>query len=281
MHNDVVDLRDFYASDLGQAARRMIRRQLRAIWPSVAGQSVLGIGYATPFLGPFRHEAARIMALMPAHQGVLPWPGDGGTLTVLGDEADIPLPDLSVDRVLMVHCVECTEQLRAMWRETWRVLNGNGRLLVVVPNRRGIWARLDRTPFGHGHPYSSSQLSRLLRETMYTPTIERQALFLPPVRSRWMLRAAPAWEEAGRRWFNAVSGVIVMEATKQIYAGSLPAPEPWRSRIRVIPSAARNAAARQGEELNNRLDHGRRTRLHLVSDSTRHRAGGSAPRGKP
>ena len=36
---DVVDLRDFYASSLGQVARRMIRRQLRTLWPNVTGES--------------------------------------------------------------------------------------------------------------------------------------------------------------------------------------------------------------------------------------------------
>ena len=50
--------------------------------------------------------------------------------------------------------------------EIWRVLSGNGRLLVIAPNRRGIWARFEHTPFGHGRPYTSSQLYRLLRDTL-------------------------------------------------------------------------------------------------------------------
>lgn len=272
MFSDVVDLRDFYATDLGHTARRMIRRQVRAIWPNVSGQSVLGIGYATPFLGAFRLEAERTMALMPATQGVLPWPAEGPCQVVLADEAEIPLPDLSVDRVLMVHCVECTEQLRAMMREAWRVLSGSGRLMVVVPNRRGIWARLDRTPFGHGHPYSPSQLQRLLRDTMYTPTLQGEALFLPPVRGRWLLGAAPAWEEVGQRWFKAVAGVVVMEATKQIYAGSLAGGEPVRERVRAIsPAAAREAAKGAAA----RTDSGRHPRLRLVSgDSGSTQTGG-------
>src|SRR3546814_15692142 len=91
-------------------------------------------------------------------------------LAALADETELPLPDFSVDRVLMVHGLECVDHQNDMLREVWRVMNSNARLLVVVPNRRGIWARTDRTPFGQGHPYSPSPLSRLLRDHMFTPS---------------------------------------------------------------------------------------------------------------
>jgi SAM-dependent methyltransferase len=173
MHDDVVDLRDFYATSLGQVARRMIRRRLRAIWPNLANMRVVGIGYCTPYLRLFEGEAERVFALMPAPQGVLAWPPDGPSAVALADEAELPLPDYSVDRVLLVHAVEASEQVRVLLKEVWRVLAGGGRIVVVVPNRRGIWARLDRTPFGHGHPYTPGQLSRLLREERFTPERSR------------------------------------------------------------------------------------------------------------
>ncbi len=219
MNTDAVDLRDFYATGLGQVAARTIRRRIRSIWPDLAGLSVLGLGYATPYLNFPRDGAANVIAAMPAAQGVLHWPSDGPGRTTLVDEADLPFPDLSVDRMILVHALETTEQVRPMMREVWRVLSGNGRLLVVVPNRRGIWARLDRTPFGHGQPYSSGQLSRLLRETMFTPVKAHRALFVPPTRSRMVLASAPAWEQLGLRRIVPFAGVVLVEATKQIYAG--------------------------------------------------------------
>jgi len=219
MSQDIVDLRDFYASSMGQTAVRMIRRRIRAVWGDAKGMSVLGLGYATPYLGMFRGAAARVMAAMPAGQGVLHWPGEGPGLTTLVDEADLPFPDLSVDRVLVIHALETTEQVRPMMREIWRVLTGSGRLLVIVPNRRGIWARLDRTPFGYGQPYSSGQLSRLLRETMFTPIRAHAALFVPPTHSRMVLASAPAWEQLGQHGIAPFAGVVMIEATKQIYAG--------------------------------------------------------------
>ncbi|MGE5503432.1 MAG: class I SAM-dependent methyltransferase [Actinomycetota bacterium] len=220
MWTDVVDLRDFYDTSLGQVAKRMIRRQLRQLWPDVTGMRVLGLGFAPPYLRSFMTEAERVVAIMPASQGVLPWPADAPNLTALADETELPLPDRSMDRILMVHALESTEQVRSMLREAWRVLADGGRLMVVAPNRRGIWARLERTPFGNGRPYTPGQLSRLLRDNLFTPLNQAGALFLPPTGSRMVLRSAPAVEELGRRWFQTFAGVIMVEAAKQIYAGS-------------------------------------------------------------
>jgi SAM-dependent methyltransferase len=218
MWTDVVDLRDFYATGLGRIARRMIARRIRQLWPDLSGRNVLGLGYVTPFLGGFRGEAERVIAIMPAAQGVIHWPPDEPGLTALGDHTDLPLPDNSIDRALIVHALECAERTGPMMREVWRVLSDGGRLLVVVPNRRGVWARFERTPFGHGRPYSSGQLSRSLRDAMFTPYQSGTALYVPPVGSRMILSSASAWEEIGQRWFTTFAGVVMLEATKQIYA---------------------------------------------------------------
>ena len=217
---DVVDLRDFYETALGQTTRRLLRRHLRQLWPDTRGMAILGLGFATPLLRPFLGEAERVVAVMPANQGVLHWPPEGPGLTVLADESVLPLPDSSMDRIVLMHALEATEQVRAMMREVWRVLADGGRLVIVAPNRRGIWARLERTPFGNGRPYTSGQLARMLRDNMFTPVAMSGGLFLPPTTSRVMLRSAPAVEEVGRRWFQTFAGVNIVEATKQIYAAT-------------------------------------------------------------
>lgn len=261
MFSDVVDLREFYESPLGQVARRMIRRRLRELWPDVARDSVLGLGYATPYLQPFLAEAERVVAVMPARQGVIHWPrktanigGDSvrdtvrgsGNRVALADEVALPFPDLFFDRVLMVHAVEGTEQLRPMLREVWRVLKASGRLIVVVPNRRGIWARFDHTPFGHGHPYTHGQLSRLMRDTLFTPMAEERALYLPPVRSRMALASAEAVERIGHGWFHAFAGVNLLEAGKQLYAGTVVGEtRPKRRVLLPLPRPVAGAAARR------------------------------------
>ena len=139
---------------------------------------------------------------MPAQQGVTRWPREGRNLTTLVDEMDLPLPDRSVDRVLLVHAIECTEQVRPMLREIWRVMADGGRLIVVAPTRAGLWSQIDRSPFYQGHPYSPGQLATLLRANMFAPLQQTRALFMPPTRSRLMMRMAPAVERFGQRWLG-------------------------------------------------------------------------------
>ncbi len=241
--SDVIDLRDFYKGDLGQVARGMIRRAVRRIWPDLKGMRLLGIGYPTPFLTSLLHESERTVAVMPASQGVLVWPPEGRNLVTLADEGELPFADCSIDRVLVVHALEVSEEARAMLKEIWRVLAGGGRLLIIVPNRRGIWARLERTPFGLGRPYTISQLSHLLRDERFIPVGSQGALFIPPARSRTILRAAPFWERIGKRFFPSFSGVILVEAGKQIYAK--PTAEVLRPRRHLVYTPAARGLSRQ------------------------------------
>jgi SAM-dependent methyltransferase len=228
MPSDVVDLRDFYRSALGQVARRMMRRAIQRVWPDLRGMRLLGLGYATPFRAALVPETERTIAVMPASLGVLGWPPEGPNIVALAEEGELPFADYSIDRVLLVHALETSEEVRAMLKEIWRVLAGGGRLLIVAPNRRGIWARLDRTPFGSGRPYTQSQLSQLLRDEQFTPVGSDAALFVPPSNGRMVRRSAAAWERIGRRWFPTFAGVLLVEASKQIYAKPAAARAPRR-----------------------------------------------------
>jgi SAM-dependent methyltransferase len=230
---DVVDLRNFYAQRLGVVARRFIGQGIRARWPDARGLRVLGVGYATPYLGLFRDEAERCLALMPAPQGVVRWPSTRPALAALVEEDELPLTDAAVDRVLLVHALEMSTDPAELLREAWRVLAAGGRLLAVVPNRRGVWARLDTTPFGHGRPYSRSQITHLLRDTWFTPTGWGEALYVPPIPRGWFLRSAVAWERTGATLSAPFAGVHIVEATKQVYR-AIPARREKRRLVQVL-----------------------------------------------
>ena len=232
MSIDVVDLRDFYGQRLGSVARHFVGRGIRRRWADARGQSMLGIGYATPYLGLFREEAERCLAFMPAAQGVVKWPTAKPALSALVDEFELPLPDAAVDRVLLVHGLEMSHDPTALLREIWRVMAAGGQLLAVVPNRRGLWARMDTTPFGHGRPYSRPQITHLLRDAWFTPVAWSEALYVPPIQRGWFLRSAAAWERAGATISAPFAGVHIVEANKQVYRAS-PAK---REKRRLVPA---------------------------------------------
>ncbi|KAA2237316.1 class I SAM-dependent methyltransferase [Salinarimonas soli] len=215
MSVDIVELRAFYASPLGSVARRRVVEAMDRLWGPLHGQRVLGLGFTIPFLRP--EGADRTLALMPATQGVVAWPEGGRSSTCLADPLMLPLPDSCVDRILVVHALETSESPSELLYEAWRVLTPGGRLLVVAPNRRGLWARLDVTPFGQGQPYSRSQLKRLLRRALFTPETWTETLYMPPLRSGVLIRTAEAWERLGTGLNLPFAGLHVVDATKQLH----------------------------------------------------------------
>jgi len=214
---DVVDLRTFYSTPLGEVTRRVVGRLVRERFGTCFGHSILGLGYATPYLDVYRDEAVRVLAFMPAEQGVVNWPAAGRSASALVDTAAIPLPDSCIDRVLLIHALEITEHPRDLLAEVWRVLTPGGRVVAVAPSRAGLWARVDSTPFGHGQPFSRSQLRDLMRETLFSPTYWSEALYTPPIGRGLFLRSAPAFERIGAQLALPGAGVLIVEATKQLY----------------------------------------------------------------
>ena len=257
MWSDVVDFNQFYRSRLGKAARALVTAEIHAHWPSVKGETVVGLGYATPYLKQFSGEASRVLAVMPAHQGVTHWPRGGPGRVTLAEETALPFDDLSVDRLLLVHAVENSEHLRAMMRECWRVLSGHGRMLAIVPSRRGIWSRTERTPFGHGKPFTRAQMEKLLRDSLFEPLSTSRALYMLPSDARLVLKSSHAFEHIGRRWFTRLGGVLVVEAHKQVYAASPARQRAVRKSIFTVPQLQPAAAGRGSASRN---AHKRKTR---------------------
>lgn len=248
MHLDVVDLKSFYASPLGTVAQRMVLRGIRNRWDSLSCLALLGLGYATPYLDTLREGTERAIAFMPARQGIVAWPPGQLSSASLVEPTDMPLRDQVVDRVLLVHALETSDDPAALMGEIWRILAPGGSVLMVVPNRRGPWARLDTTPFGHGQPFSRRQLTELMRKALFTPTYWGEALYMPPIQRKFFLRTALAWERIGASLSLPFSGVYVIEATKQVYR---PALSGKAARIRgllspiLVPTGS--AAGRSGE----------------------------------
>lgn len=235
MRPDVSELSEFYTGRLGAVARRLLSHRIRTTWPDVHGEVMLGLGYAAPFMRQFRPEASRQLLCMPEEQGAVRWPREGPVCSFLASETELPLEASSVDRVLAVHCLEHCGVSRPMLREIWRVLSPEGRLLLVVPNRRGMWARAESTPFGHGHPYSRGQLQRLLGDSMYAETGWWPTLFMPPVDRNLVLNTAVAWERLGLLAWPGFSGVMVVEAQKQVYAPIKGLRAPARAKPQMVP----------------------------------------------
>lgn len=224
MHLDVQDLRSFYyRTNLGRAAQAVIRGRLQEFWPEAKGQSVMGYGFAVPMLRPYLSVARRVTALMPAPQGVMPWPPGQPNVSVLVEETEWPVDTGQVDKLVVLHGLETTERGTALLDEIWRVLGPGGRAMFIVPNRSGLWARRDRTPFGFGRPYTLSQLESALRKRNFFPERSAAVLYQPPSHKRLWLKSGPFLERLGRSMpMILAAGVLMVEASKQVQAPTRP-----------------------------------------------------------
>jgi SAM-dependent methyltransferase len=224
MAKAVHEIKHFYSQRRGRMVRRLLSSHIRELWPDLKGARLMGCGYALPYLKHIARDTERNFAFMPQGMGVHYWPEGEKGRVFLGDETDLPLETESLDFILLIHGLEFFDKPSACFHELWRVLKSNGRLIVVVPNRLGFWARSDTTPFGHGRPYSVKQITNILQDNLFVHERTERALFMPPFKSFLLLRMAYMLESLGRYVFSGFAGVHIVEASKQIYAAGTKSP---------------------------------------------------------
>ncbi|MES2608073.1 MAG: methyltransferase domain-containing protein [Pseudomonadota bacterium] len=241
---DVLDFRDFYTTPLGDVVQSNVDALLKKLWPTVdAPQSsahknrdvTLAYGYTLPYL----KENSTQLAFMPADMGVIGWPKNSPRIALVEEDL-FPLPDRCVDRLFVIHGLEVSHNPMAFLEECWRVLSAEGKLLIIIPNRRGLWSRIDSTPLGRGQPYTMTQLSRLLRTTSFTPTQFLRTLYTPPFNSNLSISAQTLFEKAGPLIMPKFSGLIAIEASKTVYCG-VPVAN-YSRRLKVALTTARATA---------------------------------------
>lgn len=222
MHHDVYDLRKFYYTRaLGRVVQRILRDRLTALWPpeQAQGMTVAGYGFAAPLLRPYLARARRVAALMPGPQGVMAWPAGMPNCSVLCEETAWPLDTGSVDRLVLLHALEAADHPALLMEEALRVLGPGGRMLVMVPNRAGLWARSETTPFGFGRSFTAGQLEAQVQAAGFVPERTGAALYIPPSDRRFWLKSAQMWERTGARISQVlVAGVVLTEFSKQVHA---------------------------------------------------------------
>ena len=211
---NVVDLQSFYATPLGKATHRFVAAKFASTLQGVADGRVMGLGFASPYLDPALHH----LAFMMARRGVVHWPLEGLILSTLVDEYDLPLPDNSIEVALIIHGLEFTDEPKDVLEEIWRVLTPQGQVVIVVPNRHGLWSLSESTPFGFGQPFSRAQLQRDLRAAQFSLNRLDSALFMPPWGKGAAMNLSGGLEKFGAAALGHFSGVLVASATKQVYA---------------------------------------------------------------
>ncbi len=219
MHPDVTEIEKFYrGTALGRFAAAQLSARVAGIWKDISGLSVVGFGFTPPVFGQFLNESSRLICLMPGPQGVVAWPDAGPNISVLTQESEWPLATGIADRIVILHGLETSFNAAAVLDECWRVLAPEGRALIIVANRAGLWSRRDLTPFGCGRPFTAGQMAQILGSRRFGVISSEAALFAPPSSRKFWIRTAPLWERLGSRFpFRFAGGVLLVEAHKRVF----------------------------------------------------------------
>ncbi|MBZ6377761.1 hypothetical protein B5C34_03265 [Pacificimonas flava] len=188
------EFRQYYESRHG---RRTARSLAFAIAPLVRQEPhvrLLALGYPRPLLTGLRPDRFERVAMLTTEGApVQYWPRHAErNCAAAGHADDLPFSGAMFDQILVVHTLEHGDA-RAILAEVGRVLAPAGDLILIVPNRAGLWTHFESTPFGRGHPYGRGELTRLLADGGFAPETWRTVLSAPPLRGfRWLERPLAA-----------------------------------------------------------------------------------------
>jgi len=217
MDQTLRDLKAFYNTKMGRVVRQILKNRIKNVWPDIQEEKILGLGYAIPYLSPFL-DKNQVFGISPVQQGSEHWPKKAANKMALASDQDMPFATESVDKALIVHHLEFTPHTKTSLNEIWRILKPRGCAIFIVPNRNGFWARAEWSAFGHGRPYTLSQLCRSLHESQFVTEKIEEGLFTPPIRRRYIMKSARLFEGIGQTIFPIAAGVHIVEVSKQIYA---------------------------------------------------------------
>jgi ubiquinone/menaquinone biosynthesis C-methylase UbiE len=219
---NIIDFKEFYKTLLGSVLQAEITAIIQKIWPNFNDPLIeknqriclsacaIGFGYTTPYLT----NIAKHIAFYPGTMGGSSWPDGVESRSVLVDPELLPLPDRCLDKLLVVHALEHCSNPKIFLTECYRVLAPEGKLLIIAPNRRSLWAHLDCSPLGHGQPYTMTQLSKRLNEASFSPKQSLRGLYTPPHNSDFFISFCKLFETIGPLVAPKFSGIIAIEAEK-------------------------------------------------------------------
>ena len=219
MHLDLNKIERFYQTDIGAYAAPRLRDVIQKLLSSNGGYDRhTVIASASAFLFSEILDGADRYCLHSHHeQGY--YPGNSEGHYIVCDREALPFRAESVDCAIVFHDIELSENPEVYLREIWRVLKGEGQLIIVFPNRAGKWARFDNTPFGRGYPYSFHQMKNLLSKTHFAVEEVDGALYFPPYPPKTNIARLYRWcvDKVGK-YCLFEPGVIALSACKHVYA---------------------------------------------------------------
>lgn len=221
MKIDLRKIEEFYKTDLGQYVEDIVGQSLSKILSSHVLKKTTCIcsGGASRYASLLTRHVKRLSFQFYNKQDCYPTKSEGHNIVT--DRLYWPYRAEDSDFVIMIHDLEFAENPECYLREAWRVLKGEGHLIMIFPNRSGSWAKYDNNPFGHGYPYTIDQMKKLLSKAHFAVDTYEGHLFFPAYAPKTRIGHFYRYllDKLGS-FLLLQPGIVVMKASKHIYAPS-------------------------------------------------------------
>jgi len=212
----------FYNGDLGQYIHPKIEMVLSRHLPSMGeGTNIACVGSAGlfPYQSLFDNSCRLALQMTDDRSASMDDVLQKSDNFIAIDPGYWPYRAEEVDCVILMHDIEFMNDPEVYLREAWRVLKGEGQLIIVFPNRQGAWARSDNNPFGQGYPFTISQMRKILSKVHFMVDKIEGSLYHPPYKPKTkMAHMVFSCLEYIGRVIPFKPGVVTVSASKHIYA---------------------------------------------------------------
>lgn len=216
MTSTVKELSDFYKTPLGEVVQVYCNDVIKKFIPeSTKNQFILGLGYVTPYLTKSLLEKNTVLSFTFDKMGGITWPNTACSQTAIVNGHNLPIANRAVDRLIVVHGLECCQSSEKLIKEMNRIIAPDGEILIIFPNKAGIWSHTSNTPFACGEHYTMSQLNTALSKNGFAITSEERFLYFPPTQSLYTQSFFAPVEMMGAYFLPYFSGLNAIAAKKR------------------------------------------------------------------
>jgi SAM-dependent methyltransferase len=193
----LTEFKSFYSDRIGRLQFRILRRIFLPLFPNSAPATIIGIGYALPFLSIAKEGGHNIFHVLPTAASKPPLTLAKSHHSCVAYESLLPLPNHCADMVIVAHILEFTHHRETLLKEICRILKPQGRVLLLVPNRFSPWRFFRQRILTRGNFFSTHDLINLISAFPLVLESCQSALYAPPITKRWFIKTYRFWEIIG------------------------------------------------------------------------------------
>ncbi len=217
MNFDFLNYQKFYNSSIGNLLAHHIEFKLKKYCCLHNHQNIGCFGYSLPYLNFLKNYNLTLSYCYSKRMGISN-ENIHQTNKVLIDEDRVPFQDSSFDHAFLIHYLENTYNLKLSLREIWRTLAPEGKLYLIVPNKKSSWYISGKSPFSSGIGFSKNQINNLLNDSFFETQSIKRLVYFPNKNFFIVKKHKDLIEKLGSFFFKYFNGVYLCIVKKKIYA---------------------------------------------------------------